>query len=184
MQRQCIWLALFICKWERLWWANLAKLIVRLIVSDWILCCILPAPRANEASRHFNNLIETVEFFFLLLPNCVPDQIHQTFTCVESRWPKTLGSILPNFAQLADEGGNEIVTCSPGLTTRLKWHGAIIMGTNGRAAPNMETWIIIWCHRPRVQDQREQRLFRDQQNAVSASSNAQLQMINYTKYSE
>ena len=88
-------------KWERLWWANLAKLIVRLIVSDWILCCILPAPRANEASRNFNNLIETVKNFFLLLPNCVPDQIHQTFTCVESRWPKTLGS---NFAQFRPIG--------------------------------------------------------------------------------
>ena len=61
-----------ICKWERLWWASLAKLIVRLIVSDWILCCILPAPRANEASRHFNNLIETVENIFPFIAKLCP----------------------------------------------------------------------------------------------------------------
>ena len=51
-----------------------------------------------------------------------------------------------NFAQLADEGGNEIVTFLPGADdeAQMTWshynghNGGIIMGTNGRATPNME----------------------------------------------
>ena len=74
-----------------------------------------------------------------------------------------------NFAQLADEGGNEIVTFLPGADdeAQMTWshyNGRPLMGG---VPPNMDldqrlmssTWIV-----PHL------RLFRDQQNAVSTSS--------------